>query len=231
MHNTDSVAMQIHHHSNSCFYSWLVAMYIHHHSNSCCVSDSAVDVLEFVGLRSGDLSSLDAMVATGPDGLLDAFFLERELNTSTFGPEWEQIADNFSTQFGFHVVFNASDYEGSIITITDGSGLIFDVSLGMSENSTDDVLAVTLPGLSTLSITIPASANLRDPSSFQSLGVRLNHYQLLVIVDCDVVNFVNLEDPSLPLPVADGDVRVFGGETIVSVRIPSHVLLGGCLVR
>ena len=188
-------------------------------ANGFCKCDCAVDVLDFVGLRGGDLSSLDASVATGPDGLPDAFFLERELNTSTFGPEWQQIADNFSTQFGFHVVFNASDYEGSIITITDGSGLVFDVSLRMLENSTDDVLSVTLPGLSTLSLIIPASANLRDPSTFQSLGVRLNHYQLLVIVDCDVVNFVNLEDPSLPLPVADGDVRVFGGEAIVSVAL------------
>lgn len=148
--------------------------------------------------------------------MLDAFALERELNTSTLGPEWQQIAENFSTQFGLYVVFNASDYEGSIITISDGSGFAFDVSLQRSENSTGDVLSVTLPGLSTLRINIPASTNLRDSSSFQSLGVRLSHYQLLVIVDCDVVNFVNLEDPSLPLPVTDGEVRVFGGEAIVS---------------
>lgn len=160
--------------------------------------------------------------------MLDAFALERELNTSTLGPEWQQIADNFSTQFGLHVVFNASDYEGSIITVRDGSGFAFDVSLRMSENSTGDVLSVTLPGLSTLRVDIPASANLRDSSSFQNLGVRLNHYQLLVIVDCIVVNFVNLEDPSLPLPVTDGEVRVFGGETIVSSIIAVNYVQNLC---
>lgn len=177
-----------------------------------------VDVLDVIGLRSGDLSSHDASLSTGPRGVLDAFTLERELNTSTTDSEWQQIAENFTSQFGLFTVFNTSEYEGSIITISDGSGFAFDISLRRSENSTEDELVVTLPGLSSLRIRIPASANLRDMSSFRSLGVRLSHYQLLVIVDCAIVNFANLEEPSLPLPVSGGEVRVFGGEAMVSAE-------------
>ncbi len=175
-----------------------------------------VDILDFVGLKDSNTSSQDALLTVGPSGMLDAFSLERELNTSTVGPEWEQISQDFPTQFGLHTVFNASEYEGSIISISNKSGLIFDVSLSRTENSTGDTLTVTLPGLSSFHIRIPEGANLRD-GSFQSLGIRLVHYQLVVVVDCVVVNFVDLVDPILPLPVTGGEVRVFGDQAIVSV--------------
>lgn len=162
------------------------------------------------------MSSEDASLALGPTGLLDAFSLERQLNTSTFGSEWQIIGADFPSQFGLFTVFNASQYEGSIISVSDDSEFIFDVSLRRSENSSDDSLLVTLPGLDTLTVIIPESANLRDPFSFQSLGIRLSRYQLLVLVNCDVVNFVDLSDSPLPLPVSDGEVRIFDDEAIVS---------------
>ncbi len=175
-------------------------------------------MLDFIGLRSGGHQSfLDVSTAPGPTGRLDAFSLERGLNVSTSGREWEFIAHEFPTQFGLYTVFNVSQYEGPILSIGGGSGFMFDVTLRRAENSStfSDYLMVTLPGLSTLRIDIPTSANLRS-SSFQSLGIRLRHYQLLVIVNCTIVNFVNLPQPSQPLPVDDGVVQVFGDEAIVS---------------
>ena len=189
---------------------------------SCPLSSySVVDVLDVLGLRSGSLSPHDASLTRGPDGTLDAFALQRQLNLSTLGLEWLQIAENFSMQFGLYSVFNLSDYEGSVLTISDGSGFAFDVSLRMSDNSTGDELVVTLPGLSTLRIGIPASTSLRD--GFQRLGIRLTHYQLQVVVNCEVVNFVNLdfdgENSSFPLPVFDDAlVEVFGGAVTVSPK-------------
>ena len=179
-----------------------------------CIRDS---------LRNGDLSSHDASVTTGPTGILDAFSLERELNMSTFGLEWELIGAEFTSQFGLYTVFNASEYEGSIISISSESGFMFDVSLRRSKNSTQDYLSVTLPRLKTLRIYIPESVNLRSSSSFQSIGLRLKHYHLLVIVNCTVVNFIDLPQPSQPLPVADGVVQVFGDEAIVSNSLTTEI--------
>lgn len=142
---------------------------------------------------------------------------------STFGLEWELIGAEFTSQFGLYTVFNASEYEGSIISISSESGFMFDVSLRRSKNSTQDYLSVTLPRLKTLRIYIPESVNLRSSSSFQSIGLRLKHYHLLVIVNCTVVNFIDLPQPSQPLPVADGVVQVFGDEAIVSNSLTTEI--------
>ena len=171
-------------------------------------------MLDFIGLRSGNLSGEDASLTTGPTGMLDAFSLERQLNTSTQGPDWQQISQDFPAQFGLYTTFNTSSYEGSIISVRNGSGFAFDVSLRRDTNSSGDVLVVTLPGLSTLRFSLPERT---DGRPFQSLGLRLRHYQLLVLVDCEVVNFVSLPDPPQPLPVFEGEVRVFNDEAIVSV--------------
>ena len=175
-----------------------------------------VDVLEFMGLRDGDLSIRDATKATGPSGMMDAFNLQRELNTSTSGAEWNLIGVEFPSQFGLYTVFNASQYEGSILSVSNGSGLIFDVSLRRADDDTNDVLIISLPGLSTIRVNISDSSGLRDSTSFQGIGIRLKHYQLLVIVNCVVVNFINLEDMPQPLPVSDGTVQVFENQAIVS---------------
>lgn len=172
--------------------------------------------MDFIGLRSDNFPSEDASLTVGPTGMLDAFMLERQLNTSTAGLEWQLIGADFPDQFGLYTVFNASGYEGSIISVRNGSGFEFDVSLRRDTNSSGDVLLVTLPGLSTLSVGIPESAQLRNNQLFQSLGVRLIHYQLLVLVNCAIVNFVDLPEASLPLPVLDGEVKVFDDEAVVS---------------
>lgn len=176
----------------------------------------SVDVLDYIGLRSGNFSSEDASLTTGPTGMLDAFMLERQLNESTTGLEWQVIGEDFPDQFGLYTIFNASDYEGSIISVRNGSAFAFDISLRRDVNSSDDILFVTLPGLETLRITIPASAGLRGSQSFSSLGVRLTCCQLLVLVNCVVVNFVDLPEPYLPLPVFEGEVSVFDDEAVVS---------------
>ena len=180
-----------------------------------------VDILELVGLNrdsEGGLSPLSdsASLVPGPTGRLDAFRLRDELNSSTTNLEWQLIGQDFPARFGLYAVFNASDYQGSIFSISDKSGVLFDVSLWRSSNDTYSFLSVTLPGLGPLVIDIPDSANLADPSSFRSLGVRLFHYQLLVIVDCAVVNFVDLERPPSPLPVGDTTVEVFEEGAVVS---------------
>ena len=173
-------------------------------------------MLDFVGLRNLNLSSDVASLTTGPSDMLDAYQLERQLNASITGPEWQIIANDFPDQFGLYTVFNASDFEGSIISIRNESGIEFDISLLRDMNSSDDALFVTLPGLSTFIVTIPTSVGLRDRENFQSLGVRLSHYQLVVLVDCELVDFVNLPEPPLPLPVMGAEVTVFDDQAIVS---------------
>lgn len=176
-----------------------------------------MDILDLVGLRSGSVPDNLASLVSGPTGRLDAFSLQEELNSTTDSLEWELIGQDFPSQFGLYTVFNASDYEGSIFSINDRTDVIFDVSVLRVENSSSDVLFITLPGLSVLAVDIPESANFRDTSSFQRLGIRLVHYQLLVIIDCTVVNFVNLERPPLPLSVENSRVEVFSGGATVSV--------------
>lgn len=177
-----------------------------------------VDILEFVGLRSGTTlpGDDDISLAVGPTGELDAYRLERELNASTSdSSEWDMLGVDFPNQFGLYIIFNVSDYEGSIVSVSNDSGLVFDVSLRSSENLTNDVLEVTLPGLDTLEFNLPDGLDLRGSNSFQSVGIRLHHYQLLVIVNCTVVSFLDLPESSQPLPVSEGVVRVFSDETVV----------------
>ena len=170
-----------------------------------------------MGLRSGSVPANLASLVTGPSGQLDAFRFQDELNTSTGTLEWELIGQDFPSQFGLYTVFNASEYEGSIFSVSFGFEVIFDVSLSKLENSSIDALFITLPGLSMLTIKIPESADFRDSSSFRTLGIRLAHYQLLVIIDCMVVSFVRLEQPPLPLLVENSRVEAFSGGAIVSV--------------
>ena len=179
-----------------------------------------MDILDLVGLRSGDIPDSLVSIVPGPSGLLDAFSFQEELNTTTDDQEWELIGQDFPSQFGLYTVFNASEYEGSIFSvISKTNDVIFDVSLWRSEYKNGDDLVIMLPGLSEFTVEIPASVNFRDQSSFQTLGIRLFHYQLLVIIDCIVVNFVNLEEPPLPLPVEDNRVEVFsGGATVSSIQ-------------
>lgn len=179
---------------------------------------NAVDILDLIGLRSGNLPDSVASLVTGPSGQLDAFQFQEELNTSTDRLEWELIGQDFPSQFGLYTVFNASEYEGSIFSVSVGTEVIFDVSLWKLENSSSDALFIILPGLSALTVEIPESVNFRDASSFRRLAIRLAHYQLLVIIDCSVVNFVSLEQPPLPLQVENSRVDAFSGGAIVSVR-------------
>lgn len=175
-----------------------------------------MDILELVGL---DEAAEDAAsLVPGPTGRLDAFRLQHELNSSTSDLEWRLIGQDFPSQFGLYAVFNASDYEGSIFSIRDQSGLIFDVSLLRSANNSYNFLSVILPGLGPFVIDIPSSANLADRSSFRRLGLRLFRDQLLLIIDCQVVNFVDLDRPPVPLPVGDTTVEVFEEGAVVSGR-------------
>ena len=136
---------------------------------------------------------------------------------STLGLEWRFIGAEFPSQFGIYIVLNTSQFEGSLLSISSESGFIFDVSLRRSENSTRDFLSISLPGLNTLEINLPDDVDIQDSSSFQRLGIRLRHYQLLVIVNCRVVSFVDLPQTSLPLPVSNGTLRVFENDVIVSI--------------
>lgn len=186
-----------------------------------------VDILDLVGLSVGpDLGSglpliLDsATIVPGPSGQLDAFQLNDELNSTTSDLEWQLIRQDFPSQFGLYTVFNSSNYQGPIFAIRDAqNNLIFEVSLWRSQNNSYNVLSVILPGLDPIAINLPPSANLNDFSTFRSLGLRLFHYQLLVIVDCRVVNFVNLERPPSPLPVGDTRVEVFDEGAVVRKKL------------
>ena len=171
-----------------------------------------VDILSSAGL-SLDVAGSDFQLETdladivkGPTGKLDSFELKDDLNTTTSDLEWQLIMQNFPSQFGLYIIFDPSNYEGSIFTIHNGSDVFFDVSLFTSVNGSR-VVSVTLPGLGTSFLEIPENVNFLNGSSYRRLGIRLFKYQLLAIVDCEIVSFVNLEQLPDPLPVGTTTVE------------------------
>jgi len=134
---------------------------------------------------------------------------------------------DFPSQFGLYVVFDPSNYEGSILTVRNNSDVFFEISL-FASNDTRSVLLVTLPGLGTNLVEIPEDVDLQNASSYRSLGVRLFNYQLLVIVDCEVVNFLNLERSPDPLPVGTSSVEFLEEGARVSAGILGGVGCCGC---
>ena len=89
----------------------------------------AVDVLDSVGLRDGDLLEDGATLAEGPSGTMDAFLLSRQLSAATNGTDWNILNAYFPQEFALYVVFNASQYTGSIVAINRGMSDEFNVAL------------------------------------------------------------------------------------------------------
>ena len=179
---------------------------------------SAVDVLSSVGLRSDNFSSSDAVVANGPKDEPDAFMLLRQLSTSTSvnDIEWNLIGTSLPSEFGLYTIFNTEQYTGSILSIVNDISQmqLLDIALQRSSlNSPDqNSLIFTLPGLSPITIDIPAASS----SPFQNIGVRLKNSILTVIVDCSVIHFESIMDAPEPLRVQDSSIRIFGSQATVS---------------
>ena len=172
-----------------------------------------VDVLDSVGLRDGDLLEDGATLAEGPSGTMDAFLLSRQLSAATNGTDWNILNAYFPQEFALYVVFNASQYTGSIVAINRGMSDEFNVALRTSPLSTQ-TLIVTLPGVDPVEIIVPT----QDNAVFQFIGVGLQGAVLTVFVNCTLVSTLRL--PALPrqLPISeDSMVEVFEQPTTVSV--------------
>lgn len=182
--------------------------------------DPAVDVLRSVGLRSSSLSPDDAEIVSGPTGEPDAFLLQRRLSALTSGIEWELIGAGLPSQFGLYTVFDTVQYSGSILSITSetNSRLLLDVMLLPSTTSQDrNTLTFIFPGLSPISIDIPAVAPGESP--FQDIGVRLKDSLLVVTVNCSIVDFAPLPNAPDSLSLDDARVSIFGNQATVRTTI------------
>ena len=172
-----------------------------------------VDVLDTVGLRDGDLLEDGATLTEGPSGTMDAFLLSRQLSAATNGTDWNILNAYFPQEFALYVVFNASQYTGSIVAINRGMSDEFNVALRTSPLNTQ-TLIVTLPGVDPVEIIVPT----QDNAVFQFIGVGLQGAVLTVFVNCTLVSTLRL--PALPrqLPISENSmVEVFEQPTTVSV--------------
>ena len=175
---------------------------------------ATVDVLDAVGLRDGNLEEDGASLALGPNGLLDAFTLTQELTAPTTGREWELIRADFDTQFGIYTTFDALDYSGTIISISDGVLSEFVLSLNSSaeELNNTQTLIVTLPNFSfDFDVEIPSQGD----SGFQSIGIALEDERLLIIVNCTVIDIIPVEFAVGNLPDRDANIAIFSDPTTV----------------
>lgn len=176
---------------------------------------TAVDILNAVGLRDGNVEEAGASLALGPNGLLDAYALTEELAAPTTGREWEFIRADFDTQFGIYLTFDALGYTGSIISIGDEDLSNFVLSLNSSAEVIDEtqILRILLPNYSLYyDIEIPSQGD----SGFQSIGIALEDERLIIVVNCTVVDIVPVEFAVGNLPNASVDVAIFSEPTTVS---------------
>ena len=176
----------------------------------------AVDVLRTVGLRDNDLSSDDAVITDGPTGKQDAFILQRKLSASVSDKKWDLIGSDLPSQFGVYTAFNSLNYHGSIFALHIGTDAVLEVSLGESVTSSEhNSLFILLPGITPVVFDVPFAPS---DAPFQDIGIRLQHSQLVVVVNCTLVDFVTLDrDPDPFLVMNETVVEIFGNGAIVSL--------------
>ena len=180
-----------------------------------CMYCIIVDLLRSIGLRDAVISPSDAVVTDGPGNQQDAFRLQRQLSAPTNSREWDLIAAQFPMQFGIYASFNALQYDGSIISLVDAidDTVLLDVRYSSSGSMGSDSLVITLPGNSPVSIQVPtATAN----SPFHNIGIQLDNSELIVILNCSLLDFVSLESAVDPISLEDGMVNVYESQAVVS---------------
>ena len=173
-----------------------------------------VDVLDTVGLRDGNIDEDGAMLVLGPNGLLDAFALTRELSGPMEGREWELIGEDFNTQFGIYATFDSSNYAGTIIAIGNGILTQFSVSLNRSDNAPNErqTLTVELPNFS---FDFEVDISTQGDSAFQSIGIALEDERLVITVNCSVTDIIPVEFDVGNLPSDSAGVTIFTEPTTV----------------
>ena len=179
---------------------------------------TTVDVLSAVGLRDGNTDEDGASLAFGPNGLLDAFTLTRELTAPTTGREWEFIRADFDTQFGIYTTFDALGYTGSIISISSGVlsefVLLLNSSIEMTNGTQNLMLSIILPNFSfEYDVDIPSQGD----SGFQSIGIAFEEGRLVIVVNCTVIDIVPVEFAVGTLPDESANVAIFSEPTTVSL--------------
>lgn len=179
---------------------------------------TTVDVLSAVGLRDGNTDEDGASLAFGPNGLLDAFTLTRELTAPTTGREWEFIRADFDTQFGIYTTFDALGYTGSIISISSGVlsefVLLLNSSIEMTNGTQNLMLSIILPNFSfEYDVDIPSQGD----SGFQSIGIAFEEGRLVIVVNCTVIDIVPVEFTVGTLPDESANVAIFSEPTTVSL--------------
>ena len=174
---------------------------------------NAVDLLASVGLRD----SSSAELTNGPTDEFDAFQLQRQFTTNIAGLELELIGTQISSQFGIYILFNALQYNGSLISITTANReTVLEVTLQESNSSTDlNTLVVSLNGMD-FPFDLPIATT---ESPFQDIGIRLEDSLLVVTLNCTTVDFVVLQSEITPISVTGGTVNILGENAIVRLNL------------
>ena len=171
----------------------------------------AVDVLNSVGLRDGDIAEDGAVLVDGPSGEMDAFLLSRQLSAPTNSTDWDVVNSDFPREFALYVEFNASQYSGSIVAINRGMADEFNVALDTSSSA--QMLIITLPGLDPVEIIVPPQMR----SMFQIFGFKLENTILTVYVNCSLITILRLPASPQQLPISNSSVvEIFEQPTTVS---------------
>ncbi len=166
----------------------------------------SVDVLEEVGLSESNQTSDDS------------FFISKPLSSPTSGSEWTALSSDFPHEFSVYVEFNASQYNGRVISINRNTTNEFSLSVESTNGGSVLHLTLLFPGISSVTVDLfPADSN-----GFQTIGVALQQSQVLVYHNCIFGGFVKLPEVPGELDVSQAslmqsEVEIF--EQPASVRV------------
>ena len=179
---------------------------------------SIVDVLEEVGLRDTNLVEDGASPAIGSDGSMTAFSLTRSLTATASTIEWEIIAANFDTTFSLYTVFEAFAYTGILLSI--GNQFRFSLSTMTNFGLTTHALTIELPGVAE-----PVHVELPAQAGYRSIGLRLDLERLTVVVDCSVLDIIQVGDKVTPINITGEEISIFSQPITVSNTIARVILM------
>lgn len=179
------------------------------HKNDWWYIFNAVDILEEVGLRDGNIIEDNATLAQSPDGSMNAFSLSTPLMAPTSSTEWDILASGFNRTFSLYTVLELSGYSGEILSI--GSQFQLSIRSTTSFGLTSHTLLVRLPGIAS-----PVEVDIPPQSGYQSLGLRIHQGRLVILLNCEVLDTLPLESQMAALNITDENVSIFDHPVIVS---------------
>ena len=150
--------------------------------------------------------------------------LTQTLSAPTNGSDWNVLSTVFPDEFSIYIVYNASLYSGTLVSINDGTMNELSVSVNSSLGGDPLLtLGILLPGLADLVVFDIQP----EDSQFQFLGIAVVDTVLSVYLNCTLVGTTRLSSAPDPLVVSqDGimssEVEIFDNPGTVRAYFVSH---------